>query len=328
MKNKILNVLYQSDDHYILASAASITSLLINNKQLDEINIYYIGLEISEENKLKLNQLVDLYHNAKLFFVDAQENNYNELFKELPGAKAWNDRYITWYKLIAFGEMDFPTDRVLYLNPHTIITNSLEDLVELDFEDNIFALSYDCLLESHKLKLGLTKEDRYYNCGVMLVNTSLWKEKKMTTFCLEELRKENQYIIVDQDFCNILFRNEIKLLGPEFNYSSAYYAYSLKLLLKTNNLSKKNYYSYEQLRAEFYEPKIIHSSFGLTGKPWEAGNQHPNKEIWNKYINLSPWKGQPRPEAKRTLAWMLYDYLPKPIFMKLYKIAVERKLKR
>lgn len=321
---KVLNVIYQSDDFYILASAASITSLLMNNQHFDQINIYYLGYELSDDSITKLNHLTNQYQNATLFFVDTKIKGYNDIFVNLPGARAWNDRYITWFKLLAFGEFDFSTDRVLYLNPHTIVTGVLDDLLEIDFQNNIFALSYDCLIESHKKQIGLDYQYGYYNCGVMLVNVEKWQKENLTAFCLDNLKEDHHYVIVDQDFCNIVFKGQIKLLGPEYNYSSAYYAYHLKRLLKDNHLTSENYYSYAELMAERFEPKIIHSSFGLTGKPWETGNEHPNGYLWDKYIKLSPWKNVERPVAKKSLGWQLYKILPNWLFMSLYHKMIKR----
>ena len=40
--DKILNVLYQSDNNYADLTGVSITSLFENNKHLDEINVYIL----------------------------------------------------------------------------------------------------------------------------------------------------------------------------------------------------------------------------------------------------------------------------------------------
>lgn len=328
MSTKILEVVYQSDDNYILASAASMTSLLENNQHLQEIIIYYVGYEISQENRKRMELLLQNYANASLVYIDAAAAGYNEIFKNLPGTNAWNDLYITWYKLIVFGEQLFQTDRILYLNPHTIVNKGLDNLLELDFENNMMALSYDCLMIEHKKAIGLPEEYGYHNCGVMLINREKWVKDGATQAALSHLAQPNEYIIVDQDFCNIFFKDSIKLIGPEFNYSSAYYAYPLKTLLEVNHLNPTNYYSYKQLMAEYYSPVIIHSSFGLTGKPWEKNNQHPNGPLWDKYIDLSPWKDYPRPIAKKTMAWSAYRILPRFLFMQMYRLAVQHKLRK
>lgn len=41
-KDKIINVVYSSDNNYIPHAAASIVSLVENNKSFEKINIYFI----------------------------------------------------------------------------------------------------------------------------------------------------------------------------------------------------------------------------------------------------------------------------------------------
>lgn len=305
-----------------MVSGISILSLLDTNKHLDEINIFYCDYEISKANKNKLTKMVAAYANTHLEFIDAEP--YHAAFKEL-GVKPWHGFYITWLKLLAFGDLKLKSDRVLFINGHTIINGTLDGLIELDFEDNIMALSYDCLINDHKKVIGLRKNDGYYNCGIMLINHKKWQKEKTTEFIKKHLSEKSDYMIADQDLCNVLFKGKIKLVGPEYNYSSAYYAYDIKKLLAVNDLKPSYFYSYEQLMESYYSPKIIHSLFGIKGKPWEVGNDHPQRYLWEKYIRMSPWKNAKRPTAVRTRNWFLYDTLPSGLFMRLYKMAVASK---
>ena len=160
----------------------------------------------------------------------------------------------------------------------------------------------------------------------MLINHKKWISDNVNQYVIDKLKEKNDYVIVDQDFCNDVFRDDIALLGVEYNYSSAYYGYDIKKLLKVNKLYNKEYfYSYDDIMSEYYSPKIIHSLFGITGKPWERGNKHPNSYLWNKYKNKSPWKDDAYPRAKYNINWFLYDILPKAILMKVYKYAVYNK---
>lgn len=318
---KILNVVYESNDAYAMISGTSMVSLLENNQHLDEINIYYLAYRLTKNNISKLQKLVAAYKNAKLVVVDAEE--YNETFKQL-GVRSWRGIYITWLKLLAFGDLDINTDRLLFINGHTIINGKLDELIDLDFEGNMMALSYDCLLNEHKATLGLTETDGYYNCGLMLVNQDLWKKEDMNTKVKEHLAGDSDYVIVDQDFCNVFFKDRIKLLGVTYNFSSAYYGYDLKTLLEVDKLTPEYFYSYEEIMANYYDPKIIHSLFGVIGKPWEEGTKHPNRFLWDKYIAMTPWKDARRPKAKYTRIWFLYDVLPQFIFMRLYRYGMYR----
>ena len=138
MNKGILNVLYQSDDNYVAVSAISIVSLLENNKHLEQINIFYLGHELKKSSIKKFNDMIDGYKNATITFVDA--SSYPDELKEI-GVKAWKGLYITWYKMLTFAKIDIKTDRILYINPHTVISGALDGLLELDFEDNVMALS-------------------------------------------------------------------------------------------------------------------------------------------------------------------------------------------
>jgi lipopolysaccharide biosynthesis glycosyltransferase len=321
MTKNILNVLYQSNDHYAMVSGTSIVSLLENNNHLDEVNIFYCDYEITKGNRNKLHGLVGKYKNGSIQFIDAKK--YHKTLGQLK-VKPWHGFYITWLKLLAFGDLDLKTDRVLFINGHTIINGPLDELIELDFEDAVMALSYDCLLNEHKKTIGLSETDGYYNCGIMLINHKKWVDEDLTRKLKEHLMVKSDYVIADQDLCNVLFKNQIKTLSSTYNFSSAYYAYNVKTLLKINNLKPSYFYSYEALMEDYYSPKIIHSLFGIKGKPWEEGNEHPQRFLWKKYIAMTPWKDTKRPTAKRSLNWFLYDILPSSIFMRLYKIAIRR----
>lgn len=317
---KILNILHQSDDGYAKVCAFSIVSLLENNKHIDEVNIYYLAYEVSEWNKERLRQTVAPYRNCHLKFIDAKK--YHNQLKDL-GVTSWRGLYVTWLKLLAINDLKLSTDRILYVNAHTIINSPLDELLEIDFEGATLGLSYDCIVKEHKATLELTREEGYYNCGVMLFNYKKWVDDNIDSEVRESLAERSDYLIVDQDFCNVLFRDRIMLLDSTYNFSSAYYGYDLKGLLKANGLNNSDtFYTYDNLMTNYYAPKITHSLFGIVGKPWEDGNKHPQRYLWRKYIDMTPWKGLTMPKAKYNINWFLYDILPQWLFLKIYRFAV------
>lgn len=321
-KQKILNIIYQSDDNYAPVSAISIASLLENNQHLSKINIFYLNCQLKKTNINKFNKLIGNYPNATISFINT--DGYHKTFQEL-GVKPWRGLYITWYKMLAFADLDIKTDRILYMNPHTLICGPLDYLLDLDFEDKIMALSFDPLVNSHKEVLGLDANDSYFNCGVMLINHRKWIKENFDQKIKQSLSEKSDYMIADQDFCNIFFKGKIKKIGVAYNFSTTYYAYDIQKFLKVNDLKPGYFYSYEEIMAEYYAPKIIHSQFGLKGKPWEVGNDSPNKYIWKKYLDMTPWKDVPLLQSKKTLNWWLYDILPMNILLKLYAYAVNKK---
>lgn len=54
---KTLNILYQSNDYYAPITGVSMTSLMENNKDIDELNFYILDDKISDNNKNKMKQI-------------------------------------------------------------------------------------------------------------------------------------------------------------------------------------------------------------------------------------------------------------------------------
>lgn len=322
---KTLNVLYQSNGAYADVAGYSIISLLENNRHLDQINIFYLGHEIHPRDQQKLGQVLRQYANARLTMIDAKK--YNDELEKL-GVNSWRGILVTWFKLLAFSDININADRLLYLNPQTIVTGDLGELLGFDFGDNLLAMSYDCLINRHKRVIDFDEDDKYYNCGVMLINHKKWLEEDCGARVREQLTARRHWPIVDQDFINVTFKGQIALLGVEFNFSSAYYTYGIDHLLRTDDLKPEYFYGYEEMMSEYYAPKVVHTSFGLTGKPWETGSKHPNRFLWKKYMSLSPWRDQPGCKAKKTFRWLLYDILPRRVFMLVYKFGLILQEKR
>lgn len=323
-KKKTLNVLYQSDDNYAMITGTSIVSLLHNNQHLDRINIHYCNYKISKRNTQRLKKLVADYKNARITFIDA--SRYHDTFQRLE-VKPWHGVYVTWLKMLAFGDMPKQYDRVLFLNGHTIINGPLDGLIELDFDNKVMALGYDCLLNEHKRTIGLKPQDGYYNCGIMLVNLNVWRRDNIHDKVIGHLKKKSDYVIADQDLCNVMFKGKIKLLDVAYNFSSLYYdsKYSIDALLRTNNLHPPFFYSAEDIKESFYSPRIVHALSAITGRPWQTNSDHPNRFLWRKYIRMTPWKNEPLQVAKWTLPRVLHKTLPSRLFLFLYRVSVKRK---
>ena len=59
-----MNIVYSSSDSYAPIAGVSIMSLLHNNTDADEINIYMIDNNISDENKKRFENMVDNHINV------------------------------------------------------------------------------------------------------------------------------------------------------------------------------------------------------------------------------------------------------------------------
>ena len=326
---KILNVLYQSDNNYAEITGVSIVSLFENNKKMDKINVYLLNDSISEENIKRLQTVCDSYERT-LIIVNTEA--ILEKLKELK-VEPYKNTYTTYFKLFAIKSLELPTDRVLQLDGDTIINHPLDELVEMDLTGNVCAATYDCILNEYKSLVDIPETDTYYNCGVLLINQHYWRkyecEEKITEHLLHV---RNRYFTVDQDIINVLFRDKIKYLHLKYNFNSGFFIYGIKESIKIYNL-KPEYYSAEALIEEAYQnPFIYHCMGAMTGRPWEQKNIHPQNAIYDIYLNLSPWKDIPKKIVHYSSLFKmqrcLYQILPRKLYSPIHRWALKRFLRQ
>lgn len=158
---------------------------------------------------------------------------------------------------------DFVTeDRALYLDSDIVVTSSLQDLFEEDFEGNALAAVTD--------GLDLQK----FNAGVMLVNTALWREEQTSQSLLELTSQFHETEFGDQGILNRLFKERWKKLSPKYNFMVG-----MDTMAQTFQVSDW----YEQADLLEKEAKIIHYA---GKKPWEQWNLNRGRDLWWFYYGL------------------------------------------
>lgn len=320
---KTLNVLYQSSNEYAVVTGVSITSLLENNKNIYEINIYILNDGISLENQKKIKKLCHSY-NRNIFFIDT-----NKIIKKLIELKVvpFRGTYSTYFKLLALNSINLNNKKILYLDSDTIIDGSLSTLCDLDLKYSICAATYECCLNKYKKLIGIPNNDKYYNCGVLLINQNLWKKEKCEDKIINHLKYErNEYWGADQDIINVLFNKKIKYLDIKYNFNSGFYIYGIKESLKMYGLKPQYYSSENVIEIAYKNPIIYHCMGAMTGRPWELDNIHPQNNLFNKYLKKSPWKYFTKKTINRgklfVIQRFLYQNLPKSIYFQTHRLVL------
>jgi lipopolysaccharide biosynthesis glycosyltransferase len=313
---KILNVLTQSDENYLIPGSVMVTSLCENNKHLDEINVYYLSLGISDKSLKKLNKIATNYSNLTIHIIDSKK--YQQEAEELNLSK-WNGKLITWFKLLVLSDLSINTDRVLYLNPHSLVTGNLEGLIDISFNKNIMLNIYD-YFENFPGVVDLPsvkKGDPYFNCGLMLFNHKKWNSDNVGNKVKESLKEKSNFRIADQDFCNEYFKNMIGVMPFEYYVWETYYLYSPSQSLKVWNLyNKPNYYTPDEVMSSLLTPKIIYLT-SAPGRTWYKNTKAPAAPLFQKYLKMTPFVNYDRPETIKNLAYYVTFYLPKNISLRI-----------
>ena len=315
--DKILNVLYQSDNNYADLTGVSITSLFENNKHLDEINVYILNDNISTDNINKMKRLCADY-DRKLIIVDTEKILIK--LKEL-NVEPYKGTYTTYFKLLAVESLKINTDRLLQLDGDTIVNEPLDELLSMDLNNYVCAATYDCILNDYKELVDIPQNDKYYNCGVLLINKDFWHnyncEKKIINHLLNV---RNRYFTVDQDIINVLFRDKIKYLDIKYNLNSGFYIYGINESFRIYGLDETFFTPKYKNKKALKKPYINHCMGAMTGRPWEQDNFHPQNELYNKYLSISPWKNDPKKIVNRGLLFKIQKYLYKILPLRIYGI--------
>ncbi len=324
MSQKILNVLYQSDDNYAMVTGVSIVSMCENNQHLDEINFYLIDDGIAPSNKKKIESICNRYGRT-LIYVDSApiRNKLIEL-----NVQPWRGTYTTYYKLFAAAGLDMPTDRVLQIDGDTIINGPLDELIEMDLGESVCAATYDCVLTDYKSTLGIPKDDYYYNCGVMLISKTNWLKYHCTEKIIKHLSSvRSRYFVVDQDIVNLLFRHNIKYMSPTYNFNSCFYIYGIDYVYKIYDLTDDIYIPRDEVTDVMEKgPLINHCMSAMTGRPWEHNSIHPQNGLFDRYLALTEWDDSDKLNVRRTFVFraqrIAYEHLPMSIYWHIHKFVL------
>lgn len=323
----ILNILYQSNDYYAPITGVSMTSLMENNKDIDSINFFVLDDNITADNKAKMKAVCDKYKRSLTLI------NTDKILKTLKDLKVhpFKGTYTTYFKLIALDDLKVKTDRILQLDGDTVINGSLKELCDVDLEGLVCAATYDCTMNSYKAMIDIPATDKYYNCGVLLINQKEWKDYRCTEKIIDHLKNvRSGYYTVDQDIINVLFRDKINYLDLKYNFNSGFYIYGVKESLRMYDLKPEYYNTVKQVEKAMKSPVLFHCMGAMTGRPWEQYSIHPQNELFDRYLKISPWKDFEKVKVNRIWIFKvqraLYLALPRPLYIPLHKFAQKRYL--
>ena len=279
-----MDVVYASDDNYAVYAGVSIRSLCAENQSAKDINIYVISIDISAENKKRLEETVESY-GRNIYFMDISRE-LNAFSREVDAGS---------YGINVFGRffmgklLPESIERVLYLDCDTVINGDISELFSMDMGENTaMAVQEPTIYKSILKSIGLKPSDPYFNSGVILVDFKKWVLQSVSEELLECYKREgDRFFCGDQDTINLVLRGRIGKLSPKYNFFTNYRYFSYSYLTRESS-------SYGDIgEREFEEakraPVIIH--YLGTERPWVRGNLNPYRKIYENHLRETPFKG-------------------------------------
>ncbi|MCR5590879.1 MAG: glycosyltransferase family 8 protein [Lachnospiraceae bacterium] len=320
-----INVIYQFNEKYVPYAGVSITSLLLNNAKAHEVNVYILGENLSVKSIERLSETAGRL-GGKIWFVRTEQ--LLSEFEEM-GMIPYRGAYSVYLRLFFTRLIDMKGKRVVYLDADTIIDRDIYDLAYHDLNGKSIGMVLESITDDYKLMIGMSKESEYYNSGMIVYDVDRWCEKDYCAKLLEHIRNVRSSYIGDQDFINIVCAGDICRLPLKYNFQPLHARYTEKQYFSA--FGQEPYYSAEEIEKNREEAAIYHCYRWLGEFPWNRGNLHPFNDIFDRYMQMSDWKGYVKEKADKGPALyiekMLY-VLPRGIFIKIFRKAHEIVLMR
>lgn len=274
----MIHIACNIDSNYVRHCAVTLVSLFENNRK-EPITAHIIARDLSDAEKKTLIDLAAPYGNRSCF--------YEPDIKLLEGftIRKFSKRIsmATYYRCILSELLPADIDRLLYLDCDIVIVGDISEYwnTPLSDETGVAAVADMGCDEAARYEiLKYPMEDSYFNAGVLLINLDYWRKNDVAHACVDYFHKYPERILFnDQDLLNsILHKNKI-LVDLKWNVQDAFYRRPKQMD--------------EAWRKKFADvlkhPVILHYT---NRKPWEYDSQHPLREVYFKYLDLTPWKGQ------------------------------------
>jgi len=299
MSNKIIPIVFSTDDNYVLPLSVAIQSLKNTLSEGYSLKIYIFHENLSDESCKKLTLLKR--DKCDIIF-------YNE-FKELDNLNLntiGRMTKATYFRLYAC-EVLKEYKKIVYLDCDILVQQSIGELYNIDIKDYLIAGVYDWGFSRQNMIVA----DDYVNAGVLLFNVEKYNLGNCKDKSIDYIKNNPNLPWMDQDIINAVCHGQIKNIDNKFDFMT-FFVYDYK---KQKSVLKEEL-KYQQIKS-VKDIVLIH----YTGqKPWNIKNI-PLSDKWWKVVKTLPKELQKDIKNK---------YKPKKVYGKIgyffHKISVKLKL--
>ncbi len=310
-----MEVIYASDQNYFPYVYVSIETLLETN-QNEDIHVNYIYQNVDQVKREQLLELGKKY-NKCIRLISFQ---MPEVFEKLPSYKGTGSK--TTYAKFLFASLFPDQEKVLFLDPDTIVLDSIKQLIHMNMEDKLVAGVIECLPYYHKEAAMMGEHEQYINGGVLLCNLKLWREVGFEEMAIKRLEDTSKNYNYDQGIINEICAGRIMIIPPCFNALAEVFAFRSAEKIK-KRYKFDEYYSQELIDAAINHPIIIHFTEFLYNKPMSKYCDHPYAEYFQKKLQdtgLNIQLNNQKNDFRRKIRKYVFLHTPFVVYMTMENI--------
>ena len=305
-----INIGTITDKNYTQHTGVMLFSILKNCSAPEKIHFYIMDGGIGEEGKKLLKEVCEPF-NAKISFPKPDLRKFN-------GLKIGSHLTPIIYAKLLFPSVVKDAKKIIVMDSDIIVEGDIKELFDTDLRGNVLGAVPDGAEELQiygKEILGLTKDQQYFNSGVMLVDSEKWNKFKVLEKVIDYIYKNFERIYVqDQDGLNAVLRDYWLPLDYKWNVIHLFYY---------NSVGLKRMIGFKRARDIAKNPKIIH----FTTKPWIFEKVHPLRKRYWYYLRQTSWNNFQYPNKNmKTLILKISRFLIRPLPWE-FKIFLRNKFK-
>lgn len=297
-----VNIIYASNDGYAGHLAASLFSLLENNRQIPHMDIYVLSVNMCQMYQDRLRQIADRFGRG---FAAVELGDLKQRFSYEIDTRGFDISAMG--RLFAAEVLPETVEKALYLDCDTIVCGSISPLYETKLSGALVGMVMEPTVYGQmKASIGMGPDDAYYNSGVLLMDLGAWRREKVLGQLLDFYGAHaGSLFACDQDTINGALKGRILTLPPRYNFFTNYRYFRYGTLVRLCN-AYREVGPEEFARAKRY-PVVIH--YLGDERPWIAGNHNHYRKLYETYLDRTPWKGTPKQGGKELymLLWWFFN---------------------
>ncbi len=263
------NLAITIDDKYTQHASVMLKSLEANTSL--PINVHCVYDKLTTRN-INVIQAQFKHSHLRLHFIPFD----NTVLPELPIKVNDHVTAATFFRIwLPYLLKDL--DKVVFMDTDIVINGNIDELFKIDVERVAGAGVPEAMSDAKKLSLNIPLNKFYFNAGVLILNLKYFRQEHLT-------EKISNFIVShpglcefwDQDAFNATIKGELKVIDYAYNVQSSFYEERLKDNVLVQQALK--------------HPLVVHYTGAGACKPWYYQNRHPLKELYYKYLRLTPFK--------------------------------------
>ncbi|MBQ8399305.1 MAG: 1-acyl-sn-glycerol-3-phosphate acyltransferase, partial [Clostridia bacterium] len=217
MNNSVIPIFYACDGAFVKYTVVSMYSMIQNASKDTSYRIHILHTDISEEMKAVALSLAN--EQFEVVFNDVTDY-LNAISKKLPIRDYYSKT--TYYRFF-IAEMFPEYKKAIYVDSDTVFQGDVAQLFNHELGDNYVGACHEQAMVqvdeygTYAEKVVGISRHNFFNAGMMLINCTLFREKKVLDQFLKYLKVYDFVVTQDEDYLNLICKDHVLFLDQRWN---------------------------------------------------------------------------------------------------------------